>query len=49
METKIIEASNGPQNYGKFLLGRMDSEWRTPSALPGYEGGSVGRCARMGP
>jgi hypothetical protein len=41
METKIIEASNGPQNYGKFLLGRMDSEWRTPSALPGYEGGSV--------
>jgi hypothetical protein len=41
MHTKIIEASNGPKNYGKFMLARMDVEWGAPSALPGYEGGGV--------
>jgi hypothetical protein len=41
MHTKIIEASNGPQNYGKFMLARMDTEWTVPSALPGYEGRPV--------
>ena len=32
MKTKIIEATNGPQNWGKFMLGRFDSEWARGSA-----------------
>jgi hypothetical protein len=28
MQVKFIEATNGPQNWGKFMLGRFDSdEW----------------------
>lgn len=34
MQTKIIEATNGPLNWGKFMLGRFDiAEWMTPSAV----------------
>lgn len=33
MQTVIIEATNGPQNWGKFLIGRFDSEWRTESKV----------------
>lgn len=32
MKTKIIEASND-FNWGKFLLGRMDEEWKLRSGL----------------
>lgn len=31
MKTKIIEATNGPQNWGKFMLGRFTDEWGYPS------------------
>jgi hypothetical protein len=33
MKTKIIEATNGPLNWGKFLLGRFDVEWDVVSAV----------------
>ena len=33
VETKIIEATNGPQNWGKFMLGRPDIEWERRSAV----------------
>lgn len=33
MKTKIIEATNGPRNWGKFLLGRFDSEWSYRSVV----------------
>lgn len=33
MHTKIIEATNGPLNWGKFLLGRFDSEWDHKSVV----------------
>lgn len=34
MITKIIEATNGPNNWGKFLLGRFDqAEWEKRSAV----------------
>lgn len=32
MKTKIIEATNGALNWGKFMLGRFDSEWALGSA-----------------
>jgi hypothetical protein len=35
MITKIIEATNGPNNWGKFLIGRMDAEWSRRSAVSG--------------
>jgi hypothetical protein len=35
MESKIIEATNGPRNWGKFLIGRMDLEWARASAVHG--------------
>lgn len=42
MKTKFIEATNGPQNWGKFMVGRFsDDEWATPSALPDINGGSL--------
>ena len=42
MQTHFIEATNGVANYGKFMLARFDpGEWLRPSALPGYEGGSM--------
>ena len=33
MKTKIIEATNGPQNWGKFLVGEFDSEWEVRSKV----------------
>lgn len=34
MRTKIIEVTNGPQNWGKFLIGVFDAEeWKTPSVV----------------
>lgn len=33
MQTKIIEATNGPLNWGKFLLGRLDVEWNIASSV----------------
>jgi hypothetical protein len=33
MKTKIIEATNGPQNWGKFLVGEFDSEWEVSSMV----------------
>ncbi len=36
MKTRIIEAWNpGPVNWGKFLLGRFDSEWSHRTAIEG--------------
>jgi len=33
--TKFIEVSNGPRNWGKFMLGRFDrEEWARESNLP---------------
>jgi hypothetical protein len=37
METKIIEATNGPYNWGKFLVATLDKEWLVPSAIPNSE------------
>ncbi len=33
METKIIEVTNGEQNWGKFMLGRFTSEWLVKSEV----------------
>lgn len=33
MKTKIIEATNGPYNWGKFMLGRFDEEWSRISSI----------------
>jgi hypothetical protein len=34
VQTKFIEATNGPQNWGKFMLARFDGdEWFRPSAV----------------
>jgi hypothetical protein len=34
MKTKFIEATNGPQNWGKFMIGRFErEEWYRPSAV----------------
>lgn len=35
MKTKIIEATNGPQNWGKFMLGRFRDEWQHQSIIAG--------------
>lgn len=36
METKFVEVTNGPRNWGKFLLGRFtDEEWNMRSAIGG--------------
>src|SRR5262245_60038740 len=36
METKFIEATNGPNNWGKFMLGRFTlDEWRIRSVIAG--------------
>jgi hypothetical protein len=37
MITKIVEATNGPRNWGKFLIGRFDSEWARRCAVPDIE------------
>lgn len=33
MKTKIIEATNGPRNWGKFMLGRFTEEWHRDSQV----------------
>jgi hypothetical protein len=33
MKTAIIEATNGEQNWGKFLVGVMTDEWKHRSAV----------------
>lgn len=33
METKIIEATNGPMNWGKFCVCRFREEWQAPCAI----------------
>lgn len=36
METVFIEATNGPQNWGKFMVARFDrEEWARPSSIDG--------------
>jgi hypothetical protein len=36
MQTKFIEATNGPRNWGKFMVGRFDKdEWARRSAVSG--------------
>lgn len=41
MDTVFIEATNGPNNWGKFMVGRFDAdEWSRGSHLPGYEDAS---------
>lgn len=38
MKTKIIEATQGSEfNWGKFLVGEFDVEWRRRSELPGND------------
>lgn len=38
MKTQIVEVTNGPMNWGKFLVGTFDEEWQRTTALPGFEG-----------
>jgi hypothetical protein len=33
VETKLLEATNGPQNWGKFMLGRFDNELEIRSVI----------------
>ncbi len=33
MKTRIVEATNGPRNWGKFLLGQFDHEWEYKSLV----------------
>jgi len=35
MKTKLIEATNGERNWGKFLVGRLDSEWARKTVIGG--------------
>lgn len=35
MITKFIEATNGPQNWGKFMIQRFDEEWAKRSQIDG--------------
>lgn len=40
MKTKFVEATNGPFNWGKFMLGRFtEEEWQRRSAITEDEGG----------
>lgn len=37
MKTHLVEATNGPQNWGKFLIGHFTDEWRHESLVsPGH-------------
>lgn len=40
MKTRIIEATNGERNWGKFLLGRFDTEWGVETMVGGNAGTS---------
>jgi hypothetical protein len=33
MRTHIVEVTNGPNNWGKFLIGQFDHEWEHTSAV----------------
>lgn len=33
MTNVFIEATNGPQNWGKFMVARFDEEWKRTSAV----------------
>src|SRR2546430_13258345 len=33
MKLTFIEATNGPQNWGKFMVARFDDEFQTPSQV----------------
>lgn len=33
MRTKIVEVTNGPRNWGKFLIGQFDTEWTHKSVV----------------
>lgn len=33
MKTKILEVTNGPMNWGKFMIGRFDGEWSRESMV----------------
>lgn len=33
MKTRLVEVTNGPLNWGKFLLGTFDSEWEYRSVI----------------
>lgn len=35
MKVKLVEVTNGERNWGKFLLGRFDSEWEYASVIDG--------------
>jgi len=35
MKIKLVEVTNGPNNWGKFLLGQFDDEWSYKSAIDG--------------
>jgi hypothetical protein len=35
VKTRIIEATNGEANWGKFLIGVFDSEWEYKSVIDG--------------
>lgn len=38
MKTKIIECTNGPRNWGKFLIGQFDEvEWSRRSVISGMK------------
>jgi hypothetical protein len=37
VRTQIIEVTNGPRNWGKFLVGQFDDEWTHPSAIGGRD------------
>jgi hypothetical protein len=35
VKVKLVEVTNGPRNWGKFLLGQFDTEWEYKSAIDG--------------
>ena len=42
MRTKFVEVTNGPRNWGKFCVARMDDEeWQRRSAVAPYEASLV--------
>jgi hypothetical protein len=46
MQTAILEATNGRQNWGKFLIGVFDDEWRREVKVDGdaIGGHLLARC-----
>jgi hypothetical protein len=35
VRVKLVEVTNGPMNWGKFLLGKFDTEWEYASVIDG--------------